>query len=93
MVHRLWNPIVMVALLMHKMVNAMIIKHSLPSLYEAVRTEKSRWAASFLKCCLIVYLFICFYREKGKEGGEIVTKKKKEIMEEGRKNLDKSLTT
>ena len=35
----------MVALLMHKMVNAMIIKHSLPSLYVTVRTEKSRSGA------------------------------------------------
>ena len=67
----------------------MIIKHSLPSLDATARNEESRWAASFLKCCSIVYLFICIYREKGKEGGAIVTKNKKmEIMEQGRKNLD-----
>ena len=41
----------MVALLMHEMANAMIIKHSLPSLDATARNEKSRWAASFLKCC------------------------------------------
>ena len=54
----------MVALLMH---NAMIIKHSLPSLDVTVRTEKSRWAASFLKCCRsFIYLFVFIERRERK---------------------------